>query len=369
MTFTYDYCGEPKPPDPGTIHVNLMCSTPQPGVRVNRGSVEPSAAPRQAGRAISEHTFEFRLSGFERQEQSWPRGAAAAPIVAIQRVRAYLTRQGEPAEATSAIGGVEVHAELRGADILCTAQLSDFGPGELVVVQVEVALFDLMGYLATFVGVNFSLLREYFKGGGRAEYVEPDGEEGRGIHARLLAPGVRGQESGVRNQGTGVMSQGTPGWHALSLRRAWRAARATRARPSRTQGVPPHHGATHQRAVGLSPAVRGCFTERFGDAAYKRQQEPIQKARGCAKAGRFELAMGFYREALALQPTNWVLLCEVSQFLTVSLRDPKAGADMAKVALELNPACSAELWNALGDALYELGAPRRHARPTSRRWR
>jgi tetratricopeptide (TPR) repeat protein len=98
--------------------------------------------------------------------------------------------------------------------------------------------------------------------------------------------------------------------------------------------------------------VRGCFTERFGDAAYKRQQEPIQKARACAK---FELAMGFYREALALQPRNWVLLCEVSQFLTFSLRDAKAGADMAKVALELNPACSAELWNALGDALYEFG--------------
>jgi hypothetical protein len=32
---------------------------------------------------------------------------AAAPIVAIRRVRAYLTRHGEEAEATSAIGGVE----------------------------------------------------------------------------------------------------------------------------------------------------------------------------------------------------------------------------------------------------------------------
>jgi tetratricopeptide (TPR) repeat protein len=28
---------------------------------------------------------------------------------------------------------------------------------------------------------------------------------------------------------------------------------------------------------------------------------------------------------------------------------------MAKVALALNPTCSAELWNALGDALYEFG--------------
>jgi hypothetical protein len=124
------------------MHLSLMGGTPQPGVHGNRGSVEPSAAARQAGRAVSEHTFEFRLSGSERQEQSWPRGVAAAPIVAIQRVRAYLTRHGEPAEATSAIGGVEVHAELRGANMVCTAQLSDFGPGDLVVVQVEVAVFE-----------------------------------------------------------------------------------------------------------------------------------------------------------------------------------------------------------------------------------
>ncbi len=29
---------------------------------------------------------------------------------------------------------------------------------------------------------------------------------------------------------------------------------------------------------------------------------------------------------------------------------------MAKTALTLNPTCSAELWNALGDALFEWGA-------------
>jgi tetratricopeptide (TPR) repeat protein len=148
--------------------------------------------------------------------------------------------------------------------------------------------------LATFVGVNFSLLRAYFGDGKRCEYLEPAGEEGRGIHARLLAPSVD-PEVGIR------------------------------------------------------------FRERFGEDLYKRLQEPILKARACAKAGRFELAAGFYREALHLQPRNWVLLCEVSQFLTFSMRDPKAGADMAKVALALNPTCSAELWNALGDALYEFG--------------
>ena len=50
-----------------------------------------------------------------------------------------------------------------------------------------------------------------------------------------------------------------------------------------------------------------------------------------------------------------MLLNEVSLFLTFSLRDVKAGIDMAKVALGLNPTCSAELWNTLGDGLYEYG--------------
>jgi hypothetical protein len=75
--------------------------------------------------------------------------------------------------------------------------------------------------------------------------------------------------------------------------------------------------------------VRLRFGECFGEAAYKRLQEPIQKARASAKMGRFEMAAACYHEALALQPRNWVLLCEVSQFLTFQFRDPKSGADMA----------------------------------------
>jgi hypothetical protein len=51
----------------------------------------------------------------------------------------HVTRQGEAP--TSAVGGLEVRAQLRDDGILCMAQLSDFGPGYLVVVQVDVALF------------------------------------------------------------------------------------------------------------------------------------------------------------------------------------------------------------------------------------
>jgi tetratricopeptide (TPR) repeat protein len=147
--------------------------------------------------------------------------------------------------------------------------------------------------LATFVGVNFPMLRAYFDDGKRCQFVEPSGEE-RGIHSRLFG-----------------------------------------------------------RKLGSDTQTR--FFERFGTGAQDRLQQPLMQARACMKHGRFELAATFYNEAMNKQPHNWVLLNEISTFLTFSMRDPKAGIDMAKLALSLNPACSAELWNTLGDGLYEFG--------------
>src|SRR5262249_53627511 len=127
--------------------------------------------------------------------------------------------------------------------------------------------------LATFVGVNFPLLRAYFGDAGRCRWQEPaGGDEERGIHSRLLT----------------------------------------------------REGATQARLK---------FEELFGKAALERRQQPWDKARECARVGRFELAATFYREALGLQPYNWVLLNEVALFLIFSLRDVKAGVDLARVAL------------------------------------
>ena len=46
---------------------------------------------------------------------------------------------------------------------------------------------------------------------------------------------------------------------------------------------------------------------------------------------------------------------EVATFLAFGLREPAVGLEMARAALALNPACSADLWNALGDCLFSLG--------------
>jgi tetratricopeptide (TPR) repeat protein len=148
--------------------------------------------------------------------------------------------------------------------------------------------------LATFVGVNFPLLKQFFGESGRCDYLEPTGDQDRGIHTRLLG-----------------------------------------------RKVPPE--------VSLA------FEQRFGAAAQQKQQEEWDRARECARVGRFELAADHYREALKGQPSNWVLLNEVAMFLIFSLRDVKAGVDLARLALGLNPTCSADLWSTLGDGLFEWG--------------
>jgi tetratricopeptide (TPR) repeat protein len=146
---------------------------------------------------------------------------------------------------------------------------------------------------ATAVGLNFPFLKAYFEEGKRCQWVEPFGDN-RGIHSRLAGNNISSDT-------------------------------VTR------------------------------FYERFSDDADKKLHEPIEKARACIKSGRFELAADFYQQALRLQPKNWVLLNEISSFLTYQMGDPKSAIDMSKVALALNPTCSAELWNTLGDALYGFG--------------
>ncbi len=146
---------------------------------------------------------------------------------------------------------------------------------------------------ATAVGINFPLLKAYFGDSGRVSWSEPLEDNGH-IYARLLA----------------------------------------------------------HKAV---PETVEKFRERFGKATFDWLQEPASLARKCVSEGRTEAAALAYREALARQPRNWMLLGEVARFLTFVLRAPAAGLAMAKAALELNPHCSADLWNTLGDSLFYLG--------------
>jgi tetratricopeptide (TPR) repeat protein len=179
--------------------------------------------------------------------------------------------------------------------------------------------------LATFVGLNFPLLKAYFDRGGAGQ----------------VASGEKPNETAEDNPSANGQS-------ALTTRHL---PRATWVEPDGEAG------GIHSRLLGhqISQPVREKFQAAFGKLAYERLHEPIEKARQCVKVGRFEMAAEFYHKALELQPGNWVLANEIAMFLIFNLRDVKAGIDMAKVALVLNPTCSADLWSTLGDGLFEYG--------------
>jgi tetratricopeptide (TPR) repeat protein len=146
---------------------------------------------------------------------------------------------------------------------------------------------------ATFVGINFPLLKAYFADQKKCQWAEPKEDSGR-IHSLLLG---------------------------LNL---------------------------HEETTKL-------FCQRFSKEANDWLQQPVALARANLQHGRIEAALAAYHRALERQPYNWILMNEVAMFLTFTLRSPAAGIKMAKAAIDLNPNCSAELWNTLGDAWYEVG--------------
>jgi tetratricopeptide (TPR) repeat protein len=145
---------------------------------------------------------------------------------------------------------------------------------------------------ATSIGLNFPLLKAYFADGGRCRWEEPL-EGGPGIHSRLL---------GDR----------------------------------------------------LGPATVQHFHEGFAKSSYEWTNQPLWRARELSKAGRLDAAVASYQEAIARQPYNWLLMGEVAMFLAYGLRNPKAALDLTRLALDLNPT-AADLWNTLGDCVFELG--------------
>ncbi len=144
MTCTYDSTGRVTSVQDGpgrTWHYPYT----GPGVLSAPPTARPDAAPAAAGTSCQRHAFEFRLAGSETQQQTQALEGlgAGARIVAIERVRAFFTGDGAAGAPASEIGGVEVHAELTAAGVVCTAQLSDFRPGDLLVVQVDLAVHSV----------------------------------------------------------------------------------------------------------------------------------------------------------------------------------------------------------------------------------
>jgi tetratricopeptide (TPR) repeat protein len=105
----------------------------------------------------------------------------------------------------------------------------------------------------------------------------------------------------------------------------------------------------------LHPDVIATFRKCFDGTAAAELEGPAQAAGALAGQGRYEAAATAYRVALERAPWDWLVILEATNFLTFGLRDARAGAELARAGLDLNPCCSPELWNAYGDALFSLG--------------
>jgi tetratricopeptide (TPR) repeat protein len=144
---------------------------------------------------------------------------------------------------------------------------------------------------STSVGLNFPLLKAYFADSGNCQWLEPAEENGH-IYSRLLG-------------------------HAIA------------------------------------PETKKVFEEQFGKAAWTWGRERWDAARAYLQHKMVQAALGAYDQAIERRPNDWILMNEMANFLTFQFGNPVAGIAMARAALEVNPACSPELWNTLGDAYYQ----------------
>ena len=102
------------------------------------------------------------------------------------------------------------------------------------------------------------------------------------------------------------------------------------------------------------PRTAAAFRHRFSADADRFFQEPLDRARAHAAAGRQSEALDEYKVGLTRSPRDWQTVGEVAEFVGLRLRDHTAGVELARAAIELNPWYSPWLWNVLGDCLFCL---------------
>jgi tetratricopeptide (TPR) repeat protein len=100
--------------------------------------------------------------------------------------------------------------------------------------------------------------------------------------------------------------------------------------------------------------TEGAFASHYSNEADMWFEQPAVEAAELVAAGRNEEALARFQIALARSPRNWQLIGNVAEFVGLQLGEHKAGAELARSALEINPWFSALLWNILGDCLFGM---------------
>jgi hypothetical protein len=103
----------------------------------------PAGPPRAAPTTLFNETAEVRLSGATARQAVCDLLFELPPdaVVAVNHVRVYVTRTGDPDAPSSAIGEVEFRAELLGNALSYTTRSTDFRKGDLVVVRADIAIY------------------------------------------------------------------------------------------------------------------------------------------------------------------------------------------------------------------------------------
>ncbi len=120
--------------------------------------------------------------------------------------------------------------------------------------------------------------------------------------------------------------------------------------------APAHDGVDNHAARLLTratlPATEAAFSEHFDGESMGLVGRTIWSAREEADT---ETSLARYREALALEPGNWLLLGEAAACALQGGQAPDLALVIARQGLEVNPGYNADLWNIYGDALWAGG--------------
>lgn len=103
----------------------------------------------------------------------------------------------------------------------------------------------------------------------------------------------------------------------------------------------------------VADRLPGLVNRLYGAETFRRNNELLEKARGVMKSRFHETARMLYREALAGQPRNWVLIEEIASTLMMVMGEHEEIVEIVDLGLASNPLAPG-LWLAKGEALVAL---------------
>lgn len=103
------------------------------------------------------------------------------------------------------------------------------------------------------------------------------------------------------------------------------------------------------------PATEAAFQRAYSTRALNELYRLTSAAAAAQSKGDMVTASARFAEAHRKFPESWHVLTEAARHATFHARNPQLGLELAARARAINPTASAQIYNELGDSLYELG--------------